>query len=279
MIKQSTFKFVLLFTAGSVLLPSQVLGWGPEGHKVLGALALDQLNWEAANALIRIMGTDDREELVDWCNWPDSYRATDEGNWSKPQHYINMVPGESEYDRERDCADNMCVTESILRYAAELANPRLGDEMQQQAFGRLCHFVGDLHQPLHAGFGHDRGGNEFDISYKGEDLNLHTFWDHTMIEQNTESWFSLYLELRQRPGRTGYDSWREKDVISWTNESHAIAETQSYPDNPAITDEFADQSWKLARDQLVKGGARLAGLLNTVLAENPETSPDFPDSK
>ena len=266
--KQSRISFALLFMTVMVFSPIQAFGWGAEGHRIVGGLALDQLNWEATNALIRIMGTDDRDELVEWCNWPDAYRASEEGEWSGPQHYINMVPGESEYDRERDCADNMCVTEAIKRYARELSDPKIDNEKRRQAFGRVCHFVGDLHQPLHAGFGHDRGGNEVAIQYKGEDTNLHTFWDHTMIEEHTDKWFSLYLELRKRPGTTSYDSWKERDLIGWTNESHAFAATKSYPENPVITEEFAGQSWVRAQDQLSKGGERLARGLNAILSKN-----------
>ena len=232
----------------------------------MGALAISQLTKPVKRTLLEIMATDNLEELAQWCNWPDAYRATDEGAWSEPLHYINMVPGASLYERQRDCPVGKCVTEAIGLYAEQLGNSELTDEKRREAYGFVCHFVGDLHQPLHAGFGHDRGGNDFDIRFNGEDMNLHRFWDHSLIEQRSESWSGLYEQLRERSGPPSRPTWRKEDVVSWTNESHEIASVYSYPQDPEITDDFADQSWVRAQDQLAKGGKRLALVLNTVLA-------------
>ena len=47
----------------------------------------------------------------------------------------------------------------------------------------MLHFVGDLHQPLHAGDNHDRGGNCVQISLGGvRSTNLHSWWDTGVVE-------------------------------------------------------------------------------------------------
>ena len=260
--------FLNTITIASILFCSPVSAWGPDGHRVVGALAIGQLSKPAKRTLLEIMATDELEELAEWCNWPDAYRAKDEGAWSEPLHYINMVPGASLYQRQRDCPDGQCVTEAIGRYAAQLGNSALSMEKRREAYGFVCHFVGDLHQPLHAGFGHDRGGNDFDIRFDGEALNLHHFWDHALIETRSESWSALYQHLSERSGPPPEPAWRKDDVVSWTNESHEFASIHSYPENPEISDDFADQSWERVQDQLTKGGNRLALVLNTVLAKN-----------
>jgi hypothetical protein len=271
MTNQFRTKSLLKFTtAAAVLLSQQVIAWGPDGHRVVGALALDQLNEQASQSLIQIMGTNDRDTMVEWCNWPDLYRASDEGAWSEPKHYINMVPGASLYVMERDCPDGMCITESVGEFAAKLADPELDIESRRQAFGWVCHLVGDLHQPLHAGFGHDRGGNEVDIVFNGEPINLHHFWDRALIADRSASWNDLLAELAIQNQSETPLGWQAVEVVSWSNESHAFAESWSYPDNPVITDEFADRSWILAKDQLAKGSKRLARVLNTVLAQGCE---------
>jgi hypothetical protein len=257
-----------------LILPTQIFAWGADGHRVVGAISLDHLEKGALQTLHEIMGTDSSEALVQWCNWPDAYRATEEGRWSEPKHYINMVPGESLYVGERDCPTGMCVTEAIGEYAAELQKPDLDIKSRRQAFGWVCHLVGDLHQPLHAGFGHDRGGNDFPVHYKDEDTNIHSFWDSRLILDRSDSWQSLYDLLSDRSGANPGTEWKAAEAVSWTNESHAFAETWSYPENPKITPEFADQSWELAQKQLKKGGYRLAWILNTVLA--PATDPSQP---
>jgi len=261
----------LLLAAGWLLCSAQAtLAWGPEGHRVIGAIALDGIDGHTFSALAEILGTHDREQMVEWCNWPDDYRATEEGRWSGPQHYINMVPGASEYERERDCPDGMCVTEAIGHYAGELGNAELDAVQRRQAFGRVCHFVGDLHQPLHAGFGDDRGGNEFAIIYQGEPSDLHTLWDHLLIEERTGSWFELYFLARQRPAPVAGGTWRAADTVRWTNESHAFAAREAYPQGSSISDEFADRTWSRALDQLSLGGARLAKTLEATLAAEKE---------
>ncbi len=248
-----------------LVLPAKGVAWGPDGHRIVGAVALDYLSKGALDTLHEIMGIDDAEVLVEWCNWPDEYRATIEGAWSEPKHYINMVPGASLYDMQRDCPTGMCVTEAIGEYAAELGNSDFPQKSRREAFGWVCHFVGDLHQPLHAGFGHDRGGNDVVVSFKSEEINLHSFWDSRLIKDRSTSWTELYDQLSDGSGSTPESDWQADEVVSWTNESHSFAETWSYPGTLEISDEFADQSWRLAQEQLKKGGVRLAWVLNTVL--------------
>lgn len=249
------------------LLASSVMAWGPDGHRVVGALALNQMSKHAKHSLVEIMGSSEQETLVEWCNWPDLYRATEAGSWTTPKHYINMFPGESEYEKQRDCSDGMCVTESVEEYTVKLADHNLDIEQRRQAFGWVCHLVGDLHQPLHAGFGHDRGGNDFDVEFNGEPINLHWFWDGALISDRSNSWQELYAGLSKDIQSKTRAGWQASEVVAWTNESHAFAATWSYPDDKVITTEFADQSWNSIGDQLGKGGKRLARVLNTVLGK------------
>jgi hypothetical protein len=254
----------------TLALPVQVFAWGADGHRVVGAIGVDYLNESALSSLKQLFGTDDFDSVVEWCNWPDVDRASEDGAFRSPMHYINMVPGESKYVRERDCPDGMCVTEAVGEFAAELVNLDLPLKRRREAFGWVCHLVGDLHQPLHAGFGHDRGGNDFQISFNDEETNLHSFWDSRLILDRSDSWQSLYDLLSDRSGANPGTNWQAGEVVLWTNESHAFAETRSYPDNPKISQEFADKSWVRVKEQLARGGKRLAWVLNTVLAEKPE---------
>src|SRR3546814_1227841 len=50
----------------------------------------------------------------------------------------------------------------------------------------LIHFVGDLHQPLHAGEKGDAGGNKVNAAYgiyAPPRLNLHSVWDGLLAER------------------------------------------------------------------------------------------------
>jgi hypothetical protein len=51
-----------------------------------------------------------------------------------------------------------CVVDKINQFAVELGNPATSATEQLLALKLLLHFVGDLHQPLHAADDHDAGG-------------------------------------------------------------------------------------------------------------------------
>lgn len=259
------FQFVLM---SSICWAYPAESWGPVGHKVVGGLALDKISDQTRERLHELMGTSDLEQLTDWCNWPDEYRATDEGAWSAPLHYVNIPRGSGTYDRLRDCSQDMCVTEAIPHYVAQLSDASLPAAQRQRAFGFVCHFVGDLSQTLHAGFGHDRGGNDFLIRFEGEELNLHQFWDRALIGKHSETWRDLYASLKAGNTRSMRHSWTPSLVVDWTNQSHDIASHRAYPANPDITAEFASESWDMIRSQLKVGGNNLALVLDHIFGKS-----------
>jgi len=241
------------------------LAWGPDGHSTIGILAINQLQPDARRELASFVNPLDKQTMVEACNWPDVIRETEEWAWSSPQHYINIPRGDFTYLKSRDCADGQCATEAIKHYAAELANYEAGDEKRKQAFAWLCHLVGDLHQPLHAGFADDRGGNDFDIVFKGEQMNLHGFWDFEVINQHADSWQVLVDLLKPSPLYQAGSNWTEEMVDDWTNESHQLAKKKVYPVNINIDDTYEQQSWELAQERLDLAASRLALIINTVL--------------
>ena len=191
----------------------------------------------------------------------------EEWEWSQPQHYINIPRGDFTYLESRDCPDQICATQAIKKYAAELANQDASKEDRQQAFAWLCHLVGDLHQPLHAGFADDRGGNDFEIIVGDEKMNLHYFWDHEVIDQHVDSWQNLVKQLQAPPATQAASNWSPELVNDWTDESHALAAEQAYPASKKIDEAYEQQSWELAQQQVSTAASRLAQLINTVLQD------------
>lgn len=270
--KTYQIKQILIALSVSLLWSASgsVFAWGQDGHRVIGALALDRLNRESRHNLYALLGTSRLEEITQWCTWPDSYRSTDEGAWTAPLHFINIPPGTAGYDKTRDCGDDLCVTEAISRFALELGNLALPEQTRREAFGFVCHFVGDLSQPLHAGFEFDRGGNDFQIVFNGVQQNLHRFWDSLLIDFYSYDWRPLRKILRTQFQMAPAKSWQPGDQERWTDESHRLAEESAYPDGPVISQQFADHSWQLVRQQLVVGGRNLATVLNSVLSGPPQ---------
>lgn len=281
-INSPTFIARILFAAISISLTcsSVALAWGSDGHTTIGILAVNQLQPEAQGELENILNPLTKQATEEACNWPDVIRETEEWDWSAPLHYINIPRGEEFYTESRDCprhTDHVnhperppqyCVTEGIKYYANELADRQAPREQRRQAFAWLCHLVGDLHQPLHAGFADDRGGNNFEVIFKGEQINLHGFWDFELINENAGSWQYLVGALSPFPALKADSDWSPQMVNDWTNESHQLARRKAYPVAKKIDEIYQQRSWELAQKRIIAAASRLALIINTKLG-NP----------
>ncbi len=160
---------------------------------------------------------------------------------------------------------------------AVMANREASQEQRWQAFAWVCHLVGDLHQPLHAGFGDDRGGNDIEVVFNGETINLHEFWDLKLIQQQAGSWQYLVGDLSVFPPVPAGSDWSPGMVDDWTNESHNLVRTIVYPAPGRIDETYTRKSWELIQTQLSLAAKRLATIINHQLkpqepAKRSETS-------
>ncbi len=260
----SSFTVLLILT---LLNPVIARAWGLEGHVQIGMLALQDLDPTASAWVQDVLGTDDVAAMSKACNWPDHVRDTPGWEWSARQHYVNIPRSTSHYERTRDCPDGLCVTESIKKYAGQLGDPRLDKRKQWEAFAWLCHLVGDLHQPLHAGYRDDRGGNYVKVSFRGEAINLHQFWDRAVIQEylgSNGNW--------QKPASAGNyllsgKPWNPVETDAWAGESHRLAGEAAYPPGKIFQTDFVENCWLVIRQQWIRAGERLARILNAVVGE------------
>ena len=148
------------------------------------------------------------------------------------------------------------------------------DRVRALAF--LIHFVGDLHQPLHAGEKGDKGGNDVHVSYgiyAPPKLNLHSVWDGLLAERAITSGPSL---IRRYP-RAERAALQTGTVADWARESWQVAQDTVYagalggdpcrptPAHVAIP-EATIEAWVVpARLEVERGGLRLAKELDAAL--------------
>jgi hypothetical protein len=180
------------------------------------------------------------------------------------------------FDLKTPCKDGNCVSAQIERDVKMLRDKSLPLRDRVQALVFLIHFVGDLHQPLHAGEMDDQGGNKLKASYgiySTERLNLHSIWDGLLAERAISTSPSLvraYSPAERRPIQAG-------TVEDWSRESWKVAHDVVYqsalghdpcigPEGRAKLDEATIASLvPAARLQVERGGLRLAKLLNEAL--------------
>ena len=268
--QSGSLKLLALF---SLLTPftfsaSDAHAWGTRGHGAVGVLAVERLRPETRLALEGILGSTDFDVVVGACYWSDIYRDMGDGGYTFTWHYINIDPTQNAYLRSRDCADRQCVTEAVNTQAQRLGNEALSTDERRVAFKHLCHFTGDLHQPLHVGYADDRGGNDVSIRFRGVAMDLHRYWDAGLIGRRTDSLAELLQILRDRPDRATR-SWSPADTHAWTNESFSLTRNFAYPTTRTIDEQFETRSWQVTQQQLDAGSSRLAAILEVVLAPAP----------
>jgi hypothetical protein len=200
------------------------------------------------------------------CAWADSVRNTTHRE-TYEYHYLNVVRGSGSIKWQRDCGGYDCVATAIIRYARQLARPPVGrrDSLQRaEALRFLGHFVGDLHQPLHAGYGDDLGGNLTTVTWNGAHGNLHAAWDthipnHAGVTQRSDGG-----RLAKEITASDAGSWRSFKVWDWASESYHLTRTQVYAfaSGEDLSGAYAARMDSIAVRQLKKAGVRLAHLIH-----------------
>ncbi|MBW8807481.1 MAG: S1/P1 nuclease [Lysobacter sp.] len=271
-----------------LLLPLNALAWGPQGHRLVAALAWDDLRPDVRSQIQQLLaGEPDAassdDPLPAIANWADDLRANDPdlGRRSGKWHYVNIAEDDCHYDAARHCPGGNCVVEAIRAQAAILADRTKPQAERVQALKFVVHFVGDVHQPLHAGFGHDKGGNDFQLSIPGQPArpdgygsNLHSLWDSTMLSMNKLK-DDAYLErLRTidvpRVGGAGLPP----DSPGWAESAcKLVLQPGFYPLTPAgkpahkLPADYVATWRPVAETQLRMGGEHLAEVLNAAFAK------------
>ncbi len=177
---------------------------------------------------------------------------------------------------EEACKDGNCVSAQITRDVAILKDRRASAKERAQALVFLIHFVGDLHQPLHAGEKHDKGGNDVGAvygTYTTKRFNLHSVWDGTLAERAITSGPSLvrrYPAAERRRIAAG-------TVEDWSRESWQVARDVVYasalrgdpcapsPKSVSLDEATIERIVPVARLEVERGGLRLAKLLDAAL--------------
>jgi len=250
----------LLAAAALAATTVPALAWGPDGHRLVGELAAAQLTPAAQQAVAALLTGEPEPTLAGIANWADETRTPDSG----PLHYVNFPHGSCHYQASRDCPDGRCVVAAIEASAALVGNLQASPAQRRDALKNLVHFVGDLHQPLHAGRADDRGGNTVQLQWQGAGSNLHQLWDSLLIEAiETDRRHLAARLLAQKPNA----STRDRDSRHWAEESCAIvAEPDFYPATRTPDETAYRQRWQATMEaRLQRAGQRLAGLLNALL--------------
>jgi hypothetical protein len=155
-----------LFACG---LSGPAFAWGQEGHSIIAEIAQRRLSPDAAAMVELLLGKG--HSLASIASWADDAgdARPETSNW----HFVSIPLARDNYDEAADChpADEAtkgdCVVNELKRLRSELRCTS-GDQ-KVEALKFAVHFVGDVHQPLHAVL-EKTGGNDIliDLFARGD---------------------------------------------------------------------------------------------------------------
>ncbi len=229
--------------------------WGCKGHQTVALIAEKHLSPEARQLVQQLLGDNPMDpKLKRWCGnsttdlivdastWPDDVRNERKNG---PWHYIDIPRGKHKGELDGYCGAEGCVTRAIEEQRAILKDKSADPLKRAEAIRYLIHFVGDMHQPLHAITNADSGGNCVPVKYlrheplpnalhpEREDYspNLHQVWDTEIVERDMEISNPLrYADELDEKFRAENIAWEAAGihVDNWAWESHERAEHAVY---------------------------------------------------
>jgi nuclease S1 len=249
---------VLAFAAW--VSPRAAFAWGRDGHQAVANIAQARLSPAARQAVDRLLHG---ATLASVAAWADVYGAAhpETTRW----HYVDIPVSGGHYDAERDCQSTLrgdCIIAAIDRFVSILRDARRPEADRADALKFVIHLVGDLHQPLHSSNNNDQGGVDTWVTFFGEATSLHSLWNGGMFEAADETAASLTEECERlttvvQPGGS---------PIAWAEEARDVAATAVYrmPADRVLSSDYLEASLPVLRLQLLRGGVRLAALLNEI---------------
>lgn len=279
-----------VFTFWLVFVSVNAYGFGANGHRVVGQIADNHLSATARAALLNIL---EGEQLSFAATWPDDMRSSPDdpdfwgysaaANW----HFVNVDPNETyEQSRKNNKGDAYValdtltailndasipegpVADALTSYFGDLNDPSKEKEIKRFAVRFIVHIIGDIHQPLHAGYQSDRGGNNIDVEWFGQRKKLHSVWDTDLVQSQQLSFSEIALKI-DRLSDAENSQIQSSQPIDWVNESLELR-LSAYDVDKYNSDFSYDYTFRfipVIESQMLKAGLRTAALFNNIFAD------------
>lgn len=295
MFKKRTRKILVNVVATLLLLSltPTTYAWGPTGHRVVAEIAQRHLTPAAQAKVASLL---DGRTLADVANWPDDLRSDPRFDKYKPLHFATVEDGLASYRDVKEkapCGDLIVAIDAFTAFLRTNSReslytvkaltdksdgtgknacvPQETEPLTQaQALSFLVHLMGDLHQPLHVG-GTDFGGNAVKVNWLGRwNSNLHSVWDDEMVDYERYD-YTQYARFLDRASEADQKRWIAGNTISYADEAVAMRSLlYKFPDETGtpevhkISYGYIGAQRERMRQQLLKGGLRLAAVINSV---------------
>jgi hypothetical protein len=247
--------FTLAFLLTLLILPSKSFAWGNKGHAMVAEVAFNYMEDNTKKEVLKYL---DGMTIEEAANWMDNVKSDHSYDFMRAYHYVNFDKGANVVETN---GDNIIYR--LNTTIKELQNKEgLSKEQINTKIKILFHLIGDLHQPLHVGYGDDKGGNTMQINYNFRGTNLHSLWDSGIIEYKK-------ITLQDCLNANTYSkneirALQDINVVNWSIDSiNNLVQIYKTGGNK-INEEYVDVNVPLIENQILKAGIRLAGVLNNI---------------
>lgn len=235
--------------------------WGQKGHDVTAYVAECHLTPEVAAKIDKILGG---HSLVYFANWLDVASHTPAYEHTRTWHYLNVDEGKSiETMSKNPNGDVLTAVTSIIE---KLKAGGLSPEDEATNLKMLIHLLGDMHCPMHLGRLSDLGGNRRPVLMFDRQTNLHSAWDTAIPEAGHKWGFTEWQSQTDRLPEAAIAEIQAGEPADWIAQTHAIC-VGVYKDTPEgtkISYDYIDRYTPVVEQQFLRGGYRLARLLNEI---------------
>lgn len=250
-----------LFCLALFVMMPEVYAWGQKGHDVTCTIASRHLTSKARKEINRLL---EGRSMVYWSNWLDNASHTPQYAYTKTWHYKNVDDGVAYEDVALD-PDGDVVT-ALRKLTDELTDATMDNTRKALALKMFIHLVGDMHQPMHMGHRTDLGGNLWKVRFFNRDTNLHSIWDTDVLEGGHKWSHGEWADELDRTGKAERREICRGTLDDWAQETQHVA-TEIYgatPQEAALSYDYLAQWTPVVERQLLRGGIRLAHLLNEI---------------
>lgn len=246
----------------AAICPVCSFGWSQKGHDTVAHIAERHLTPRTAEAIDSLLKGN---SMVYWSNWLDNASHTPEYDYSRTWHYKNIDANETmETSFVHPKGD---IIRALGEQTAKLGT---GADDEALALKMVIHLTGDLHQPMHLGRYSDRGGNNHAVKFFERDTNLHSIWDSSLVETGHKWSYTEWADQIDRASDDLQAVLVEGTFPDWAVESWEIAKEiyNTTPEGTTVSYDYIAKWIPVIEQQLLKGGLRLAHILNTAYDPN-----------
>lgn len=251
----------------TMLWPAACFGWGNEGHRIVALTAAKILSTDSPATLAKIqaMLAKDRDDIWPGAEVTVAHDIGEEATWAdllreksdkgkeitESWHFVDIDMKTPDVDKPCNnhpkvpagelasvAPSQDCVIDKIDQFTAELKNPQTSDTERLLALKFLLHFVGDIHQPLHAATRtdpqtgqEDRGGNCVGVlhGHATKPARLHGYWDTDLVERALGTKPDVAAgKLVAMISANAKKRWSNGTPTDWAKEAHALAKSSVY---------------------------------------------------